>query len=203
MSTTTTTTLHAAIAGLDAAEATSAKAVGTYLATVGAYYEAREAEGRKAVSVRTLAEAEGISESEAAKALAIGEAVATLGMPDVLPEDSLPILRKAQGRVGTMLGKVAEHGGIEAWRAMISGAPEGADAWHVISQAASQAGRKPAGERKPADPGKRLTSALAILASIDGATLDAKDDATLKAVAEAVNAIVRARVAAREAAKAA
>lgn len=194
-----TTTLALAIAGLDAAEATSAQAVGTYLTTVGAYYETREAQGRKAVSVRTLADAEGISESEAAKALAIGEAVATLGMPDVLPEDSLPILRKAQGRVGTILGKES----VEVWRGMISGAPEGADAWHVIAQAASQAGRKPAAERKPANPGKRLSSALSILASIDGATLDAKDDATLKAVAEAVNAIVRARVAAREAAKAA
>lgn len=198
----TTTTLHAAIAGLDQAEATSAQAVGTYLATVGAYFDARETEGRKAVSVRTLAEAEGISESQAHKALAIGEAVSTLGMPDVLPDDALPILRKAQGRVGTMLGKVAEHGGIEAWRDMITGAPEGADAWHVIEQAARQAGKKPAGERKPADPGKRLSSALAILASIDGATLSPEDDATLRAVAEAVNAIVRARVAAREAAKA-
>lgn len=195
----TTITLHAAIAGLDQAEATSAQAVGTYLETVGRYFEARETEGRKAVSVRTLAEAEGISESEAAKALAIGEAVATLGMPDVLPEDSLPTLRKAQGRVGTILGKES----VEVWRGMITGAPEGADAWHVIEQAASQAGRKPAAERKPADPGKRLSSALAILGSIDGATLSPEDDATLKAVADAMNAIVRARVAAREAAKAA
>lgn len=193
------TTLALAIAGLDAAESASAQAVGTYLETVGAYFETREAQGPKAVSVRALAETEGITEREAAKALAIGEAVAILGAPDVLPEDSLPTLRKAQGRVGTILGKE----GIEAWRDMITGAPEGADAWHVIAQAAAQAGRKPAGERKPADPGKRLSSALSILASIDGATLAPEDDATLKAVADAVNAIVRARVAAREAAKAA
>lgn len=194
-----TTTLALAIAGLDAAEATSAQAVGTYLSTVGAYYEAREAEGRKAVSVRTLADAEGISESEAAKALAIGEAVATLGMPDALPEDSLPTLRKAQGRVGTILGKES----VEVWRGMITGAPEGADAWHVIAQAAAQAGRKPAAERKPANQGKRLRAALATLGSIDGATLSPEDDATLKAVADAVNVIIRARMAAREAAKAA
>lgn len=194
-----TTTLAIAIAGLDEADAYSARAVGTYLTTVGAYYEAREAEGPKAVSVRALAKAEGITDSEAAKALAVGEAVATLGMPEALPEDSLPTLRKALGRVGTILGKES----VAVWRDMITGAPEGADAWHVIDLAARQSGKAPKGERKPADPGKRLRSALSILASIDGATLAPEDDATLKAVAEAVNAIVRARVAAREAAKAA
>ena len=193
-----TTTLALAIAGLDEADAFSARAVGTYLATVGAHYEARESEGAKALSVRALAKAENITESEAAKALAIGEAVATLGMPEALPDDSLPTLRKALGRVGTILGKES----VTVWRDMISGAPEGADAWHVIDLAARQSGKAPKGERKPAEPGKRLRSALAILASVDGATLDAKDDATLKAVADAVNAIVRARVAAREAAKA-
>lgn len=194
-----TTTLAIAIAGLDEADAYSARAVGTYLTTVGAYYEAREAEGPKAVSVRALAKAEGITDSEAAKALAVGEAVATLGMPEALPEDSLPTLRKALGRVGTILGKES----VAVWRDMISAAPEGADAWHVIDLAARQSGKAPKGERKPADPGKRLRSALSILASIDGATLDAKDDATLKAVADALNVIIRARVAAREAAKAA
>ena len=193
-----TTTLALAIAGLDEADAFSARAVGTYLSTVGAYYEARESEGAKALSVRALAKAEGISDSEAAKALAVGEAVATLGMPEALPDDSLPTLRKALGRVGTILGKES----VSVWRDMIGAAPEGADAWHVIDQAARQAGKAPKGERKPAEPGKRLRSALAILASVDGSTLDAKDDATLKAVADAVNAIVRARVAAREAAKA-
>lgn len=199
-----TTTLALAIAGLDAAETVSAKAVGTYLETVGRYYDIRESEGSKAVSTRRLAESEGITESQAAKALAMGEAVSILGMPAAIPETgSLQVLTASLGRLGTILGKPAEHGGIEAWRDMISAAPEGADAWHVIDQAARQAGKKPAAEKKPADPGKRLSSALSILASIDGATLSPEDDATLKAVADAVNVIVRARVAAREAAKAA
>lgn len=192
------TTLALAIAGLDEAEAYSARAVGTYLATVGAYSEAREAEGSKAVSVRALAKAEGITDSEAAKALAVGEAVATLGMPDALPDDALPVLRKALGRVGTILGKES----VSVWRDMISAAPEGADAWHVIDQAARQAGKRDKADRAPVSDGKRLKAALATLSAIDGARLLAEDDATLKAVADAVNAIVRARVAARDAAKA-
>ena len=193
------TTLALAIAGLETAETVSAQAVGTYLETVGRYFDAREEEGRKALSVRRLAESEGVTESQAAKALAVGEAVSILGMPAAIPETgSLQTLGQALARVGTILGKES----VTVWRDMIGAAPEGADAWHVIDQAARQAGKKPAAEKKPADPGKRLRSALAILASIDGATLAPEDDATLKAVADAVNGIVRARVAAREAAKA-
>lgn len=194
-STTTASTLATAYAEAEAAiEAVSrdaVKAVHGWLTMAETWADAREA---KAVSVASLAKAIGATERDANKVLLLGEAVATLGLPDGYPEEgALGTLAKAREALGTMLGKsqTAEV------RAMITGAPEGATAWHVIEALAKRAG-KTATPRKPKTDADRLKAAAEAIKAVKGATLDAEAVRALAALAKAVNVIVTDVKATRE-----
>ncbi len=193
-STTTASTLATAYAEAEAAiEAVSrdaVKAVHGWLTMAETWADVREA---KAVSVASLAKAIGATERDANKVLLLGEAVATLGLPDGYPEEgALGTLAKAREALGTMLGK----GQTADVRAMITGAPEGATAWHVVEALAKRAGKAET-PRKAKTDADRLKAALAAIGPVDGATMD--DDAVkaLRDLAKAVNVIVQATIVAR------
>lgn len=202
MSTSTVATLAQtyadAMTDLAAAEAHAATAVGGYLTMAQAWHDAREADP-KSVTVRGLSAAIGANTKEASKVLVLGEVVATLGMPDALPDDALPTLRAALDRMGTLMGKA---GGQAAILAMSADAPEGADAWHVVARLAREGKASKAKPKAETTDAKRLMAALSAIGPVDGATLDADGVKALKALADAVNVIVRATIAARETAAA-
>lgn len=194
MSTSTVTALATAYAdaetAIEAVSRDAVKAVHGWLTMSASWADAREA---KAVSVAGLAKAIGATERDANKVLLIGEAVTTLGLPDGYPETgALDTLAKAREALGTMLGK----GQTADVRAMITGAPEGATAWHVIEALAKRAG-KAATPRKPKSDADRLKAAREAIKAVKGADLNADGVKALKALADAVNVIVRDTIAAR------